>query len=235
MPTSTVKHPSMYEGDGDVLMLKDRGEGTERLVLVPDAIPSRTPDPTPRIRILWGQHLLEDLLAGRYRSLVCAVNPQDNSHGIISQLATLLPTSQWDEDSITVHAQHFDALGPGRPKVVKYDMDTVEVLAILRPAGHQHLTLADLRTAFKVVSEMVNARSSRRPSASVSFLDARANKLAGPDGEEPSFEAVLDAMHAAGYTGDVYPAPSMWQAGAVGLYPRYPFAAALDQLRAGGS
>lgn len=234
MPTAMVKHPRIYEGDGDVLMQKERGEGAERLILVPDSLPSRTPDPTPRMRIMWGQHLLEDLLAGRYRSLVCAVNPQDNSHGIISQLATLLPTSQWDEEAITAHAQHFDALGTGRPKVVKYDMDTVEVLAILCPTGHEHLTLQNLRTAFKVVSEMVNSRSNRRPSASVSFLDARANRLVGADGDEPSFEAVLDAMHQAGYTGDVYPAPSMWRAGAVGLYPRYPFAAALNQLRAGG-
>lgn len=233
MPTQ-IRQPHIYEGDGDALMRKERAEGTDRLLLVPDAMPSKTPDPTPRIRIMWGQHLLEDLLAGRYRSLVCAVNPEDNSHGIIAQLATLLPTSQWDEDSITAHAKHFDALGSSRPKVIKYDMDTVEVLAILRPASHEHLTLEDLRAAFKVVAEMVNARSGRRPSASVSFLDARANRLTGPDGEEPSFEAVLEAMHESGYTGDVYPAPSMWQAGQVGLYPRYPFSAALDQLRAGG-
>lgn len=229
-----LKHPRIYEGDGDVLMQKERADGAERLVLVPDALPSRTPDAARRIRIMWGQHLLEDLLAGRYRSLVCAVNPEDNSHGIISQLATLLPTSQWDEESITAHARHFDALGSGRPKVVKYDMDTVEVLALLRPTGHEHLSLADLRQAFPVVAEMVNARSSRRPVASVSFLDARANRLLGPDGEEPSFEAVLEAMHEGGFNGDVYPAPSMWQVGPVGLYPRYPFAPALDQLRAGG-
>jgi hypothetical protein len=229
-----IKHPAVYEGDGDLLMQKERAEGAERLVLIPDALPSKTPDPTNRIRILWGQHLLEDLLAGRYRSLVCAVNSEDNSHGIISQLATLLPTSQWDEDSITAHARHFDALGSNRPKVVKYDMDTVEVLALLRPASHEHLTLEDLRTAFRVVAEMVNARSGRRPSASVSFLDARANRLSGPGGEEPSFEAVLAAMYEAGYTGDVYPAPSMWHLGPVGLYPRYPFSPALDQLRSGG-
>ena len=36
---------------------------------------------------MWGQCLLEDLLAGRYRSLVCAVNAKDNGHGIITELA----------------------------------------------------------------------------------------------------------------------------------------------------
>ena len=39
---------------------------------------------------------MEDLLAGRYRSVVCAVNNHDNSHGIISQLARLMPTSPAD-------------------------------------------------------------------------------------------------------------------------------------------
>ena len=46
------------------------------------------PDTTPRIRIMWGQHLLEDLLAGRYRSLVLAVNAEDNSSGIIASSPT---------------------------------------------------------------------------------------------------------------------------------------------------
>ena len=85
------------------MMQREDQDAGERLVLVPDAMPSKAPDRTPRIRLMWGQHLLEDLLAGRYRSLVCAVNAEDNSHGIISQLATLLPTSQWDRNSVTEH------------------------------------------------------------------------------------------------------------------------------------
>ena len=107
---------------------------------------------------MWGQHLLEDLLVGRYRSLVCAVNPHDNSHGIITQLATLLPTSQWDEHSITAVAQQFSA-GNQRVKVLKYDMDSVEVLALLRPASHEKMTLADLAQGFKIVSEMIRQRT----------------------------------------------------------------------------
>src|SRR5439155_1619367 len=176
----------------------------DKIILVPDAFPSKVPDKSPRLRIMWGQHLLEDLLAGRYRSLICAVNTEDNSHGIISQLATLLPTSQWDRDSITEHARQFRA-GGDRARVIKYDMDMVEVLAILRPSTHPHLMIEDLSRALKIVAEMVNRRPMRLPSASVSFLEARANALVDRDGNVPSFETVLRTMHEAGYYGDVYP------------------------------
>src|SRR3954453_19010254 len=108
-PTATASSattPRIYNGDGDVLMQKESHEldDVDRLILIPDALPARQPENPPRIRIMWGQHLLEDLLAGRYRTLVCAVNSQDNNSGIIGQLASLLPTSQWDEQSITAHA-----------------------------------------------------------------------------------------------------------------------------------
>ena len=114
-------------------------------------------------------------------------------------------------------------------------MDMVEVLAILRPTGHAQLTLEDLSAAFRIIGEMVRRTPTRQPSASVSFLEARANALVGPDGQEPTFEAVLRTMHEAGYDGDVYPSPSMWRMGPVGVYPRYPFPGALDQMRRGGS
>ena len=80
----TRQRPAIYLGDGDQLM---QDEVPDRIVLVPDAYPSKTPDRHPRIRIMWGQHLLDDIVEGRYRSLVCAVNSHDNSHGIISQVA----------------------------------------------------------------------------------------------------------------------------------------------------
>src|SRR5438552_711670 len=102
MPASTQQQlPRIYNGDGDALMSRDRRDPGERIMIVPDALPGKTPQDRPHLRILWGQHLLEDLLLGRYRSLVCAVNTRDNSHGIIGQLATLLPTTQWDEKSVT--------------------------------------------------------------------------------------------------------------------------------------
>lgn len=225
--------PRIYEGDGDRLMAGSPPDAGERLILVPDALPSKTPDPTPRIRIMWGQHLLEDLLAGRYRSLICAVNAQDNRSGIISQLAALLPSSQWDLDSISAYARQFSA-GPGRVKVLKYDMDAVEVLAILRPAGQDHLALADLESAFRVIVGMLGRRSSRMPAASVSFLGARANRLLDANGREPAFESVLRSMYQTGYSGDVYPSPAMWHTSQVGLFARYPFASTLDRLRQGG-
>jgi hypothetical protein len=41
-------------------------------------------------------------------------------------------------------------------------------------------------------------------------------------------------MYAAGYTGDVYPPPALWQVSDVGLFARYPFSPALDTMRGGG-
>src|SRR5436190_1363106 len=140
------QRPRIYDGDGDRLMRDKHPDAADQIILMPDALPSKTPETMRRLRIMWGQHLLEDLLAGRYRTLVCAVNAQDNRSGIISQLATLLPTSQWDENSITAYAKQFSS--GERVKVLKYDMDLVEVLAILRPPKNQGLKLTDLSHAF---------------------------------------------------------------------------------------
>jgi hypothetical protein len=228
------KRPKIYDGDGDRLMQQESRQDAERIILTPDSRPNKTPGNTPRIRLMWGQHLLEDLLDGRYHSLVCAVNPVDNSRGIISQLATLLPTSQWDKDSITAYAKQFGSSSADRVKVLKYDMDTVEVLAVSRPSTRDHLTMEDLTQAFRIIAEMIERKSSRYPSASVSFLDAAANMLRDKNGNQPSFETVLRTMYDAGYHGDVYPSLTMWNAGTIGLYPRYPFPSALEQMRGGG-
>lgn len=232
------KRPHIYEGEGDRLMEGRQDQSVDRIILVPDTLPSKEPDPTRRLRIMWGQHLLEDLLAGRYRSVVCAVNPEDNSRGIITQLAQLLPTSQWDERSITAHAKRFSAAG-GPVKVLKYDMDAVEVLAVLRPADRPNLTLDDLSAAFRIVSQMLQNRTERLPAATVSFLGGRSNRLdskeRGNGDTEPSLEAVLTTMYDAGFNGDVYPAPAMWEAAPTGVFARFPFPDSLDQMRQGGS
>lgn len=232
MPTRA--RPRIYDGEGDKLM--ENLEGTDRLILVPDALPSKTPDRSLKLRIMWGQHLLEDLLADRYRTLVCAVNAIDNSHGIIAQLAELLPTSQWTVKSITDYAKRFSSPGAdgNKVKVLKYDMDALEVLALLRPAGQDHLTLEDLSLGFKIVTEMIRRNTQRIPSASVSFIGARSNALRDAAGREPSFETVLRVMHEAGYHGDVYPATAMWEAAPTGVYARYPFPPSIDQMRQGG-
>src|SRR4051794_20084275 len=108
----------VYDGDGDLLMSRDRQDPGERITLVPDALPGKTPQRRPFMRIMWGQHLLQDLLSGRYRSLVCAVNTRDNTRGIIGQVATLLPTTQWDEKSVTGYASQFAGNGD-QVKVIK--------------------------------------------------------------------------------------------------------------------
>ncbi len=229
----TPNHPKVYDGDGDQLMARELSDIADRVVLVPGQAPSRNPEAKPRIRIMWGNHLLEDVLAGRYRSIICAVNGQDNSRGIISQLASILPTSQWDERSITQNAAQFSS-GPDKVKVLKYDLDIVEVLAILRPPSRQNLTLVDLSNAFGIVSEMIDRRPGRLPSASVSFLDARANALFDQNGAQPSFESILRTMYDAGYTGDVYPPTSMWRVAPISVFARYPFPQSLDVMRGGG-
>ena len=230
MQTTQAARMRIYDGDGDALMVDHQLES--RLVMVPDADPARPPSEEPHIRLMWGQHMVEDVIAGRYRSLVCAVNAEDNSRGIISQLAHLLGTSQWDARTITDYAKRF---GPrDRVTVLKYDMDAVEVLALLRPASRGHLTLDDLSDGFQVISEMVRRRTDRLPVASVSFLGARQNALQDRKGQEPSFETVLRTMHDAGFSGDVYPAPRMWQAAPTAVFGRYPFPASLDRMRSGG-
>lgn len=224
--------PRIYDGEGDKLM--EDLQASDRIILLPDARPSKAPDRTPRIRIMWGQHLLEDLLAGRYRTLVCAVNDTDNRRGIITQLATLLPTSQWDEKSITAHAKAIAQSAGDKVRVLKYDLDAVEVLAVLRPTGQQHLTLSDIAQSFTIITEMLQRRPDRQPSASVSFLGARSNALRDESDAEPSLETVLRTMFDSGFTGDVYPAPAMWESAPTSVYARFPFPPSLESMRHGG-
>jgi len=123
----------IYEGIGEDMA--GQLEFDHRLILLPDAMPGqKDPDSTERIRILWGQRLIDDLMAGRYRGLVCAVNAKDNSHGIISLLAEKLPTSQWRESMITEYARHF--VQPNNVTVVKFDMDRVKVEMADLPVIH---------------------------------------------------------------------------------------------------
>jgi hypothetical protein len=221
----------IYEGTGDDLAGQmDMANG---LTLLPDAVPTeRDPDAKERIRIMWGQRLIDDLMCGRYRGLVCAVNAKDNSHGIISMLAEKLPTSQWRESMITEYARHF--VQPHNVTVVKFDMDRVKVLGLLRSADREHMTLRDLAAGFRIVSAMLQHRPDRMPVASVSFLGARANKLLDSNGHEPSFENVLSTMYESGFRGDVYPAPWMWDAAPKGVFPRYPFPDSFRHMCDGG-
>ena len=228
--STRLKGCHIYEGAGNDFM--EQADTGRRVVLVDDAAAERRdPDPVQRIRIMWGQRLIDDLMAGRYRTLVCAVNATDNRNGFIHTLAQRLPTSQWREPGIASYAGHFaDA---SRVRVLKYDMDLVEVLAILRPTSHDHLTLADLAEGFGTVAAMLRSRPERYPVASVSFLGARANRLLDARGREPSFEKVLKVMYEAGYRGDVYPAPAMWES-ATAVFPRYPFPDSLSRMCEGG-
>lgn len=235
--TSPITKPGrIYDGDGDTLLAEQNV--TEKLVIVPEGQSPSKPDTTPRVRIMWGQHLLDDLLAGRYRSLVCAVNTHNNAHGIIGQLAALLPASPWTAESITQHARQF--VGRQQTTVLKYDFDTVECLALLRPTDRDTMTLDDLGQGLGVVREMLARRTDRLPVASVSFLGAHSNRLvdaeagASAGAGEPSFEQVLRVMHEAGFTGDVYPAVWMWDSAPTALFARYPFPRSVDDMRAGG-
>lgn len=220
--------------DGDVSGMMTDKAAADRITIVPDTEPSSTPDTTPRIRIQWGQHLMDDLVAGRYRSLVCAVNAEDNAHGLIAHLAEQLPTSQWDNRTITEHAgRHARA---GKVTILKVDLDTVEVLALLRPTGQDALYLADLHEGMRMITQMVGRKpQTRQPVASVSFLGSKANKLVDRStGEEPTLETVLRTMHDAGFAGDVYPPPALWQNAPEAVFARYPFPGSINAMREGG-
>lgn len=230
----------LYDGDAEDLLTAEYAP--ERVTLLPgdQSDPSGVGAPQ-RLRILWGQDLLRDLLDGRYRAVVCGVNDADNTRGLISQLCSLVNTSQWHERSVTSYARIFHdsvdviAAHDREPYVLKFDLDRVLVLALLRPRGKDHFTLADLQRGFSTVSRMLEGRRERLPVASVSFLNARANRLLDEQGREPSFESVLRVMFRAGFRGDVYAAPTMWKHGHIGVFPSYPFPEGLERMRAGSS
>jgi len=194
-----------------------------------------------RIRILWGQDMLRDLLDGRYRAVVCGVNAEDNSHGIIAQLVELVTTSQWSAQTVTSYARMFQesvsvhAASDKEPYVLKFDLDSMLILAFLRPMGRPHFTLDDLSHGFATVAKMLHDRRDRHPVASVSFLNARVNRLVDRSGHEPSFESVLRTMYSAGFRGDVYPSPASWRFGHVGVFPSFPFPAGLQRMLDGSS
>ncbi len=160
----------------------------------------------------------------------------DNAGSLIAQVAETLPTSQWNAASITAHAQMFARSMSGDDVLVlKYDMDAVEVLALLRPASSDHFTLKSLERGFRKIAEMIEGRRDRLPCASVSFIGGKSNRLVDSNGREPSLERVLKIMFEVGYRGDVYPSLGMWETGPTGVYATYPFPESLEQMRSGGS
>lgn len=236
-PEISKHHVRLYDDDADALMAAEHFP--ERVSLLPGA--SGRAEAGRRLRILWGQDMLSDLVDGRYRAVICGVNDEDNSRGIISQLVNLVGASQWTDQSVTSYAKMFQesvavhSAQDREPYVLKYDLDSILVLALLRPRGRDHFTSQDLARGFQTVVKMLRGRRERLPVASVSFLGARSNRLTGPDGEEPSFEAVLRIMHSAGYRGDVYPSPQMWGVGSIGVFPSYPFPEGVERMREGSS
>ncbi|MBM4051776.1 MAG: hypothetical protein FJ270_03390 [Planctomycetes bacterium] len=238
MTKSTMTSFRIYTGDGDRLVQVP--EGCPHLNLMPSGDP-RLADPKPGIRIQWGQHLLSDVVHGRYRTLICGVNDTDNSRGVLGEILSLVPTSQWTLGSATSYAKvfrqatHLHAQEDREPYVLKFDLDRLLVLALLRPAGRNHFTLEDIHRGFSTVSKMLQGRHDRQPAAAVSFLGARSNVLVNSKGVEASFESVLDAMHKAGFTGDVYPPVAAWDRQETGVYARFPFPEQLDRMREGSS
>ncbi len=236
-PTFTPTEPRIYDGDIDNLL--DANAAVEKVTLLPGS--SGKVAPAQRIRVLWGQDMLRDVLDGRYRAVICGVNDRDNARGIISQLVSLVRSSQWRESSVTSYARMFQqsvsvhASEDREPYVLKYDLDNVLVLALLRPTNRDHFTLADLSRGFETIVSMLQGRRERLPVATVSFLGARSNRLLGPDGQEPAFESVVDTMFKAGFRGDIYPAPTMWAKGDIGVFPTYPFPEGLTSMREGSS
>lgn len=224
--------PRIYDGEGDSLMEADRQ--ANRIVIMPCGDPRKATPKRHRIRIQWGQYLLADMMTRRYRTLICGVNSVDNSRGIISALGEMLPTSQWDNENITNYAKGYADVSPDKVLILKYDMDDVNVFALLRPKNREAYTLDDLSVGFTKIAEMIEQRWDRMPCASVSFLGAKSNRLIGDDGNEPSFESLLRTVHDAGYRGDIYPSVRMWELAPTGVFATYPFPDSLKIMRGGG-
>ena len=236
--TQTETSVRLYDDEADALMSAENF--ADRVSLLPgeraglDGVRNR-------LRILWGQDMLADVVDGRYRAVICGVNDMDNSHGLIAQLVNLVNTSQWSPESVTSFAKMFNessalhARGDREPYILKFDLDRVLVLAMLRPKGRDHFTIEDLGRGFATIRKMLDGRDERLPVASVSFLGARSNRLLDANGAEPSFETVLSTMHESGFRGDVYPSPQMWAHAAVGVFPTFPFPEGLNQMRGGSS
>jgi len=236
---TTTKHADLYDEHAEDLLAAESFPDRVSL-LQADA---SHPVPNDRIRIMWGQDMLSDVIDGRYRAVVCGVNDSDNSHGVIAQLVSLVTASQWTPESVTHYANmfhdaaHVHATLDHEPFVLKFDLDSVLVLAILRPKGHDYFSLPDLARGFQTVTKMLHGRADRRPICSVSFLGAKSNRLVVDEGstEEPTFETVLRTMYAAGLRGDVYPSKYMWGNPEIGVFPSYPYPAGLERMRSGSS
>ncbi|MBL4590719.1 MAG: hypothetical protein JKY96_02040 [Phycisphaerales bacterium] len=236
---ATVPNVEIYDGDADSLLSPE--SFPDRVSMLPSD--SASGQQGGKIRMMWGQDLLSDVIDGRYRTVICGVNDADNSHGVIAQIVSLVTASQWSCASVTSYAKMFQdavrvhAAQDREPYILKFDLDSVLVMALLRPKGREAFTLGDLSRGFKTVNKMLQGRADRRPVCAVSFLGARSNRLvtSESDAKEPSFESVLRTMHATGYRGDVYPSPCMWSNANVGVFPSYPFPAGLDRMRAGSS
>ena len=131
---STPPAMQIYKGDGDQLLEASRE--TQRVVLLPTGDP-RAVRGEHCIRIQWGQHLLDDLVEGRYRTVICGVNDEDNTHGVLGELLKLIPTSQWSLQSATSYAKMFrnavsvHAREDREPYVLKFDLDRLLILALL--------------------------------------------------------------------------------------------------------
>lgn len=237
-PQASAHAVRLYEGDGDRLV--EVPPGGPKVTILPSGDP-RTASATRRIRIMWGQHLLDDVVEGQYRTLICGVNDSDNSHGVLGEILKLVPTSQWTLASVTSYAKVFrsavnvHAKEDREPYVLKFDLDRILVLALLRPHGRDHFTLEDIYRGFRTIRHMLDGRADRKPVATISFLGAKSNRLLDHAGREPSCEAVLKAMHDAGYQGDFYPPVSAWDFPSTGVFARYPFPAGVDRMREGCS
>lgn len=236
--TANANSIKIYKDDGDRLLEASRE--TQRVVLLPIGNPKQVNEER-RIRIQWGHHLLSDLVEGRYRTVICGVNDVDNSSGILGELLKLIPTSQWSLDSATSYAKMFrnavalHSKEDREPYVLKFDLDRLLIFALLRPANRDHFTLEDIYRGFRTVSKMLEGRRSRRPAATVSFLGAKSNQLRDKDGNEPSLEEVLDAMHQAGFDGDFYPPVQTWNNAPTGVFANFPFPESIDRMRQGSS
>ena len=119
----------------------------------------------------------------------------------MGELLELVPTSQWNVQTATAYAKMFHesvavhAPHDKEPYILKFDLDQLLIMAILRPRDKEHFTLEDLSRGFGTVAKMLAGRRERLPVASVSFLGAKSNAIMGPNGSGKSTLALVLAGH----------------------------------------
>ncbi|CAG0996128.1 hypothetical protein PHYC_02573 [Phycisphaerales bacterium] len=115
--TTTKPIPSLrlYEDEAESLFKSDLFP--DRGTLLPGE--GRSVSARERIRIMWGQDMLRDIIDGRCRTVVCGVNDSGNSRHR-RHLVELITAGRWSGRRVSIYARMFqEAVGNHRNRGCK--------------------------------------------------------------------------------------------------------------------